>query len=275
MRRELSKIALRIGSRLSQKTFYRYKDEVIQSFAERQGLSPISPYNANDVFIVGWPKSGNTWMQRIITSLKFGISGPLLNDHICQLLVPDVHLRSHHHRYSPECFFKSHQLPQANMKKVIHIVRDGRDALVSYWYMLQKMNKTVDFEEMVLSGASCVPCDWVTHCEKWLQNPYSSNIHLMRYEDLLNSPEFEMQKICEFLQIDRSSAEIDQCVEDTSFRAMKKIETDSGWANKAWPEDKAFLREGKSGKHQELLNGSLLGKFELKASSIMSDLGYK
>ena len=101
------------------------------------GLNPISETAAGDVFIVGYPKSGNTLMQHIIAHLYYGLNKNSGRSMI-SLIVPDVYRNSHYFRLNEVCFFKSHDLPNPRYRKVIYIMRDGRQALLSYYHMQKK-----------------------------------------------------------------------------------------------------------------------------------------
>ena len=46
---------------------------IITQFLASDFYIPINKTNINDIFIVGFPKSGNTWMQSLIAGIQYGI----------------------------------------------------------------------------------------------------------------------------------------------------------------------------------------------------------
>ena len=96
---------------------------------EEMGRHPIDQTGAQDVFIVGYPKSGNTWYQNLVSGLVFGCNPAVTSDHVIQELVPDVHSKKFFRRFGDRAFFKSHHLPRREYRHVVYLLRDGRDAM--------------------------------------------------------------------------------------------------------------------------------------------------
>src|SRR5262249_29872529 len=152
-----------------------------------------------DIFIVGYPKSGNTWMQNLVAGLVFGVDPHLAPDSLVNELVPDVHDRSFYRRYTTPTFFKSHHLPQPEDRRVVYLVRDGRDAMVSYFHYLRALNGAEpDFLKMVALGEGLFPCRWHEHVEAWMKNPYGARMITIRYESLKDDLVKELRKFCQF-----------------------------------------------------------------------------
>src|SRR5687768_13824154 len=100
-------------------------------------LTPIKETKAEDVFIVGYPKSGNTWLQNLAGAVVYGVLPEFAPPALMHLeLVPDVHQKQFYKRYSTPMFFKSHHLPRPEYRKVVYVLRDGRDVMVSYFQFL-------------------------------------------------------------------------------------------------------------------------------------------
>ena len=86
----------------------------------------------DDTFIVSYPKSGNTWMRFLIGNYLTGNECSFEN---CHLITPDIHMNPEQcEKIDRPRFIKSHApfLPQ--YPKVVYIVRDVRDVVVSYYH---------------------------------------------------------------------------------------------------------------------------------------------
>ena len=175
------------------------------------GLVPISQFNEEDVFIVGYPRSGHTWFQNIVVSLIYGLDPKHTPDSLVQDLVPDVHYKRYYKRYGTPMFFKSHHLPVSQYRRVVYLLRDGRDVMVSYWHYLSAIqHKNIDFLEMIQSGYGLFPCKWHEHVDTWLSNPYSTAMMVIKYEDLKRNAARELSRVCVFMGIEREESLLQQ-----------------------------------------------------------------
>src|ERR1700728_3872206 len=89
-------------------------------------LRSIEDIDPGDIVVAGYPKSGNTWMQYLLAGLRFGIDVRLAPDSLVQELIPDMHSKRFYKRHLAPMFFKTHQLPKREFRRVIYLVRDGR-----------------------------------------------------------------------------------------------------------------------------------------------------
>ncbi|WP_026753230.1 sulfotransferase domain-containing protein [Sediminibacter sp. Hel_I_10] len=235
---------------------------------------PIEKTEPQDIYIAGFPKSGNTWMQNLIAGVVFGIDTALLPDSLTQELVPDVHGKSFYKRFHNITFFKSHDLPRPHMKRVIHLVRDGRDVMVSYYAMQRAMKKSVTLEEMVINGKEVIPSKWYEHTRQWISNPYNADILALKYEDLINDPLSEMKRVMSFLKIDRSEETLLRSINGNSFNEMKRKERELGWNNQDWDKKEEFIRKGKVGSYKEEMAIELIAFFENEAQAELNYFNY-
>lgn len=254
-----------------------HKNNFVLNLLDQENLVPIDNTSDNDVFIVGFPKSGNTWMQSLISGLYYGIDSELLPDSLAQELVPDVHYKKYYKRFGNICFFKSHSLPQQHYKKVIYIVRDGRDAMCSYLHFNTRLGNSVTLEEMINTGKFVFPCDWHNHVQQWLSNPYNSKIHYIRYEDLLNNTFFELKKIASFIGIDRTDEQINKAIEGNTLENMRtKAIKYNGLGQKDWRGDIGinFFRKGVVGDFKNEMTDDLIQKFNQKSEKELKAFNY-
>jgi hypothetical protein len=76
------------------------------------------------------PNLGIPGFQDIVAGLAFGALPEFIPPLLVQDLVPDVFAAPHYKRYATPMFFKSHALPTPDYKRVVYLLRDGRDAMV-------------------------------------------------------------------------------------------------------------------------------------------------
>lgn len=93
---------------------------------------------------------------------------------------------------------------------------------------------------------------WSGHVRSWTEKP-SPKILVVRYEDLVSSPEKEFARVVRFLGIPAEQAKIARAIRFASFDQLKKQESERGFVEK--PDGAAsFFREGRSGGWQERLS---------------------
>lgn len=239
------------------------------------GLSAICETEPEDIFIVGYPKSGNTWMQNLVAGLVFGVDPHLTPDSLVNELVPDVHDRSFYRRYITPMFFKSHYLPRPEYRRVVYLIRDGRDAMVSYFHHLSAIHGSEpDFLKMVSDGEGLFPCRWHEHVEAWTKNPYRAQMITVRYESLKANPVPELRRLCEFAGLDRSEESLQSIATACSFEAMRDREKTMGWDSTVWPREKAFVRRGEVGSFKNEMPSAVAAEFMRQAQQVLVRAGY-
>lgn len=241
-----------------------------------RGFLPMgTSYKDNDVFIIGFPKSGHTWCQNLVGEALYGFTteptpGPLLQD-----LVPDIHYRTCYKRYRSPMFFKAHALPAPEFRKVVYLLRDGRDAMVSYWHFLKAMeHKEIDFLHLVNTGEGVFPCKWHDHIRQWRSNPHNAQILEVRYEDLKSDTVGQLGRILDFAGIARDKTQIERAVQRSSFESMQKREKERGMEHPQWQRDKLFVRRGQTGSYKDEMPENVQAAFMAEAGALMRELGY-
>jgi len=215
-------------------------------------------------------------LQNIVTGMVYGVESlQNQNDVTVQQLVPDVHMAKHYRRSGETMFFKSHFLPRPEYRRVIYILRDGRDAMVSYWHYISAITGTeVDFLKFVTTGECLFPCKWPRHVTEWMQNPYNAEMIVIRYEDLLADPVREFKKLCSFAGLSRDDATLEEIAKATGFSVMQEREKKHGWSGSVWPKDRLFVRRGKVGAYLDEMPGDVLKAFSGEASAVLKQYGY-
>jgi hypothetical protein len=235
----------------------------------------MGQFDDKDVFIAGYPKSGNTWMQNLVTGIAYQMDPAVTPDSLIQEVVPDVHYRTYYRRYATPMFFKTHDLPRPEYRKVVYLIRDGRDAMVSYFHHLTALEgREIDFLRMVKTGEGLAPAKWHKHVEAWGANPYRAEMLVIKYEDLLMNGLKELQRFCAFVGIDRDESFLKSVLAGSSFTSMRQKEEQTGWEGGGWPKDKPFVRRGKVGSYKDEMSGEVLEAFLADAADTLRKYQY-
>lgn len=240
----------------------------------RTGLIPINEHDPQDVFIAGYPKSGNTWFQLINVGLLYGLNSMLVPDSVVQELVPDVHFKNFYRRYSTPMLFKTHHPPFAEYKKVVYLLRDGRDVVVSFYHHTCHLSgRKIDFVEFV-DQYNIFSLKWHEHVNLWLSNPYKAEMLVVKYEDLKLNGLRVLEQYCDFLDINRNKDHLQSVINETDFERMRLRESHLGWDHPSWPKDKPFIRRGVVGSHKDEFPKAALDKFLSQSGETLEKCGY-
>jgi len=235
---------------------------------------PVTEADPADVFIAAYPKSGNTWFQNLVAGTIYGLDPRHVPDRLVQDLVPDVHYRQLYKRYRTPTFFKTHHLPRPEYRRVVYLLRDGRDVMVSFWHHLQALTgDDVNFLKMVRDGEG-LPFRWHDHVAAWEANPFGADVLRIRYEDLQADPVRELRRFCAFVGEEREAAVLERVAAGSSFAAMREREERFGWDNAAWPKDRPFVRRGVVGSYKDEMAPEVLAAFLAEAGATLAKYGY-
>ncbi len=92
---------------------------------------------------------------------------------------------------------------------------------------------------------------WDEHIKSWLQAPGLPKIHI-RYEDMIEDTQTQMQSVLEFLRIPVKPGQVKRAVRASSFSELRKQERQQGFSERPKQMD-AFFVTGKSGGWREAL----------------------
>lgn len=204
----------------------------------------------DDLFLVSFPKSGNTWMRFILANLLKGDSEETIDFHTTIKYVPEVGV----HQEEVDALdrprvLKSHAAYMKAYPKVIYIVRDARDVYVSYYHYLRKsLPEGMSFSSF-LRKEDMRPCRWHEHVSSWIDQP---NVYVARYEDLLADTFTEVNRIVEYWgAYNFSDTEIKRAIEASDFKSMQQLEAKSGrpfkTENEKHIKTETFMRKGAAG----------------------------
>ncbi|HEY6881884.1 MAG TPA: sulfotransferase domain-containing protein [Polyangiales bacterium] len=257
----------------------RLRDRAMRRLERRwlkSEVSSVEETHPDDVFLAGFPKSGNTWLQHLTAALHAGCDLERTTDSVVQLVVPDMHAKRYYERWSTPMVFKTHHLPQPRFRRVIFLIRDGRDALVSYYHYNRAVaSPAVSLRDMVVEGKSLFPCRWHEHAAAWSANPYRAEMITVRYEALKTDAFVELRRIADFLHKEVSDDVLRAIAASATFERMRAREDRQGWADKHWPKDSKFVRRGMVGSFADEMPSDLVKVFEADAGPMLVKYGYR
>lgn len=211
----------------------------------------------DDVFILSYPKSGNTWTRFLIANLAYPEKNPDFSN--INVLVPDPEAYSKRAlaKLPRPRILKSHQYFDPRYRRIIYIVRDPRDVVLSQ-YHFQIKRKVIDesypiekFVRRFVTGETSVYGSWSENVAGWVATRYNTpDFILLRYEDMISDTRHELAKIADFLGIDAGDERLSRAVELSSAERMRELEKKQSreWTTtKDTRKDIPFVRTAKSG----------------------------
>lgn len=240
----------------------------------------------DDTFLVSYPKSGNTWARLLISNL-------LSPDKPADLwtinrLVPEIEgvTKRQLVRMPRPRIIKSHFAFDPRYPRVIYIVRDPRDVVISEYHYQRKTRQIHDgysMEEYVtrfIEGKTC-PEDgsWGQHVASWiLTRGGASDFLLICYETLLSDMLPQLGRIAEFLHISATPEQLKEVAELSSVDRMRQLESSQSNASslmKRGRRDVPFVRSAKSGNWKMELSPVLVARIEAAWGPLLRYLGYE
>jgi hypothetical protein len=241
----------------------------------------------DDTFIVSYPRSGNTWTRFLIANLLHPTE-PVTFANI-ERLIPDAEAQSSRYMKSIPSprVIKSHQYFDHRYPKVIYIVRDPRDVVLSYYDFARKYRYVADgfpIEKYVsdfVAGrlGSSGWGTWKENVGSWISARHGDrNFLLLRYEDMIRNAFVEIEKIATFLGVETTQDGLRAAIELSSAERMRELEKSQGgeWVStKNKRSDIPFVRTAESGQWRSKLTSSSVAEIEGGCGSLMATLGYE
>src|SRR5215471_2635955 len=245
----------------------------------------------DDVFLVSYPRSGNTWTRFLLGNLIHQ-DEPVTFSNI-ESRIPEIYFnpdRALRDLPRPR-MLKSHECFQPQYPRVIYIVRDPRDVAISFYHHNVKAGNIPDDYSM----ASFVPRfiggefdrkfgSWRDNVLSWLSvRGDSPNFMMLRYEEMKRDTAGALRQVIEFLQrcsprkLDSSPEALQRAVELSSPERMRELEKKEAadWVlTKKTRSDKPFVRTAKAGGWKSQLAPESVEAIESAWGDLMRRLGY-
>lgn len=280
-----SKFKLKVRAYVSRTQVGRSALSTYMSSSENKTI-----HETNDVFLISFPKCGRTWLKVMMTKAlasHFGIEDVnTLNlprmSRICPGIpkIRDSHEDSPHWKTPAQL---STTKEQFKGKKVIFLIRDIRDLVVSNYFQMSRRENgySGDLSSFLHEQIGSVDT-MIAYYNIWYANrDIPSGFLLVRYEDLHSCPQRELGKILSFIGIDNVSDEvINEAVQYASFGNMRRMEAENSFGSSAMrpgnPTDTESYktRKGKVGGYIEYLSHEEIEILNQKISQLPEAFGY-
>lgn len=245
----------------------------------------------DDAFLVGHPKSGNTWLAYMVAILIQGEAHERVTLRNVAEFVPFVHGRDDKiRRYAglpdPRLFRNENPQYPELYPRTIYLIRDPRAVLVSFWHMYQVMfdDHGLRLEEFVDQYMSMdgIFETWNSKLTRWdrqvinylTRSQVNDQILTVRYEDMIGDRHACLERVARFLNLRGDGIEI--ASRRGSFDSMRKVEDEFGaeaYEGKARGDGK-FVRVGKVDGWRVEMPIAVASRIENEFGPVMEQAGY-
>jgi len=237
----------------------------------------------DDIYIVSFPKSGNTWILFILANmmvekLKLDMEVNLFNIHG---FVPDVQAYRDipiDMGYFPfKRMMKSHSGFHPQYNYVLYLIRDPRSVMVSYHKFMTGLGHYEGDISGFLRDERFGVTAWVNHVNGWLANTSpATRFRIIRYEDFKANPEESLDSLGGLLGFRRTGEELARILRKTSLQQMKELEErTASMTYTRFDKNFRFVREGKVDGWRSELGIDDVSYIKSVAGELMSRFGYE
>jgi hypothetical protein len=246
-----------------------------------------------DVFLIGHPKSGNTWLAYLLGLALFenrrkDITLKNVGDYIPFIHGQDLRVAEYSHLPDPRIFRNECPVFPELYPKVIYLMRDPRAVLVSFYHMYRVMlNDTTmllkTFVENYLATDGCFKqwnvglARWDRQVLEWMERAKSDpRICVVKYEDLVRDRKVVLTSLLNFIGATYSEENLDHAAARGDFQLMQQMEREYGV--EAYPGEIGqrgrFIRRGLIDGWQDELHIELSQDIERTFAPAMRMAGY-
>ena len=246
----------------------------------------------DDVFLVSYPRSGNTWTRFLLGNLLYP-DAPVTFSNI-EARIPEIYFNRDRmlRALRRPRMLKSHESFQPHYPHVIYIVRDPRDVAISFYHHNVKARNIPDDYPMTSFVQRFIAGEFDQKFGSWRDNLLSwvslrgdnPDFMMLRYEEMKRDAAGALLHIvaflehCSFRKIDSSPEALQRAIELSSperMRTLEKEEAASWVLTKSTRSDKPFVRTAKAGGWKSQLAAESVEAIESAWGDLMQGVGYE
>ena len=254
----------------------QYEPEIDKHYRERE---------VADYLLISQTNCGRTWLRILLGRvMQVTYSVEKVNLHYLYSfseLNPNLpSIKAIHEKYG--------QFGSYETKKIILLVRDPRDALVSRYHQHKHEYPSYqDINDFILNSSELL--SYIEDYNLWWQNSHElAGLLVVRYEDMRANTQYELTRVLDFLEIEAEPATIADAVEYASFKNMRSIEAKGSSEVRAGvlrtsaiqggvlsDQNSLKVRKGKVGGYKEELSSEVVNFMDdLVREKLNSSYGY-
>ena len=206
----------------------------------------------NNVALASYPRSGNTWLTKLLEALSSRQVGSIYRDQIFPRPATGIVIKTHK--------FDSHRY-----NRFVHLVRNPPDCISSHYDFMHYYFPDKAQEWNAHLETACY--EWKRHTKYWMQvgKPHIT----VHYEDLMDDPIQELRRLARFLPLDVDDSEIGRAIEVCKIDKLRAASFNRG-------EDAAgFFRKAGSGHGISRCSADEIETLEAELGELMGQFGYK
>ncbi len=255
----------------------------------------LSGLRQTDTFLVGHPKSGNTWLAYMLGIVLQGENHDAVNLKNVSQFVPTIHTADEKvsewgQLSSPRVFRNEGPMFPDDYPRTLYIVRDPRAVLLSYYHHWLHTNRddhgTLEefIDEIVEHG--CIRrwdpwlVGWDTQVQEWSDRVTHQRVMIVRYEDLIQDRRAAFQAVLDFCEIPYTQESLSNAVERGGFESMRQVEKKYG--AESYPDEQGeekeqkgfFVRKGVVDGWKDEMSKEAIQKIESAFQGIMKRFHY-
>ncbi len=209
------------------------------------------------IWLVSYPRSGNTMLRNILYHVYGLKSGAFIKFKETRKSYKEFDVVKTHHLHR--------DVPLNEEDKIIYLVRDGRDSIISRaWRKALEWDKRTSYEanlrQMVLNPGDKNFGSWSEHVRSWVGQSHI----IMKYENILENPKIEMGNLSKLISLP-----------EPNWSNMPTIDTArKGHVKYKGNMPEKTVRRGIAGSWKDEMPKDLQGIFWAKHGEVMLKMGY-